>query len=324
MKVLDIPSSGSVNWRTASRNRNGQYIRNRSIPVQPRSSAQLAMRGFMTLASQSWKELLGDHQTAWKTFGSLHPRTDSLGQSNGLTGQQAFVSVAATNQLLGDAIPTGAPPQDPDFSAFREGTIDSTDGVTTITGYTPPQGGRVMIWASKPASTGRRFFGAPLYLQSSDVDATADIDITTQLALRWGTPPNGSVIQITQIPVTNGITGSKQVTQFTFNAGLQLPQPVLSTNFTITAGTGDINFTVVIMAVPLGVTHWQFEWKLTTDSVWQTTEPLIGSSSPPNYTGVVANSLASGSYSARMRWFSGTVYGLPGVWSDAVTGITIS
>lgn len=324
MKVLDIPSSGSVNWRTASRNRNGQYIRNRSIPVQPRSTAQLAVRGMLTLASQAWKSISVDDQTAWKTFGSLHPRTDSLGQSNGSTGQQAFVGVAATSQLLGYPIPAGAPPAEPDMSAFTEGALSSVDGVTTISGYATPTGGQVMIWATKPQSTGRRFFGPPVYLQASTVDGTAPINISAQLSARWGTLPNGSVVQITQIPVVNGIMGSKSTSQVTIDAGPQLAAPVVSTNMTATGGVGVISGTVVTAEVPGGVTYFQWRYRLSSDTPWNTVDPVKFITDNGTMPLTIADSLKSGTYTAAMRWFSGTVSGLPGVWSSNIAGLTVT
>lgn len=318
MKVLDIPSSGSVNWRTASRNRNGQYIRNRSIPVQPRSTAQLAVRGYLIDAAQAWRMLSSDDRLAWKTFGSLHPKTDALGQSNAPTGEQAYVGVNAVRLLLGQTF-LSTPPAEPDFSAFAEGTLSSVDGTVLVTGFACPVGGQVMVYASKPASPGRAFFGPALFLQASTVDQITPMDITAQLTARWGTPPDGSIVQIIQVPVVNGIKGAPEASQIQINAGLQAPAPIVTTNFTVTGGSAVINYTIVKATLLEGVTHWQFQYKKTGESNWVTTLPMIGTDDDGTYSGTLADSLKSGSYDVQIRWYSGTIYGLPGVWSATAT-----
>jgi hypothetical protein len=323
MKVLDIPSSGSVNWRTASRNRNGQYIRNRSIPVQPRSTAQLAIRGMLVLAAQSWKSLSTADQMAWSTFGSLHPRTDALGQSNAPTGEQAFVGVCVTSQLLGDGLITGAPPPEPVMSAFVEGTLHSDASTFTITDYVCPTGGRVMVWASKPSSPGRHFFGQPTYLQSSGIDDPNPIDISTQLAARWGTVPMHSVIQITQIPVVNGIMGAKATSQVIIGSGTPMAAPVISTNFTAFAGADQIAYTVINAAVPEGVTSFQFQYMLQTDTLWHPASPKnINPAEDPN-VGSVGHDLPNGDYYIQARWYAGTAPALPSAWSESAP-VTLS
>jgi hypothetical protein len=317
MKVLDVPSSGSVNWRTASRNRNGQYIRNRSIPVQPRSTAQRAIRGFLVLASQSWKALGADDQMAWKTFGSLHPRTDSLGQSNAPTGEQAFVGISCTSQLLGDGLIFGPPPAEPDMSGFVEGILDSSGATFTISGQVCPAGGRIMIWATKPTTTGRHFFGAPTYLQSTAIDQTTPIDISVQLAARWGTVPAGSVVQITQIPVVNGITGSPATSQIVIGSGTQMAAPVIAANFTLTGNAGSITYTVINAAVPELVTSYQFQVSLLTPVAYTERPPVIVNPADDPQAGTVKGSLAPTHYLVQMRWYGGSASGLPSAWSTS-------
>jgi hypothetical protein len=218
MKVLDIPSSGSVNWRTASRNRNGQYIRNRSIPVQPRSTAQRAIRGFLALCSQVWKSVTANDQAAWKTWADGHKRTDSLGQSQAMTGSQAFCSINSFRLLLGLTI-VQTPPADPDFSAFVEGVVTSTDGDVLVSTYTRPATGQIAFYVAEPRGAGVKFFGQGLYITTTAGSASTAIDLAPAIAARWGSLPDGCVIQVEQVPWVNGIKGASQIQQVTFAAG---------------------------------------------------------------------------------------------------------
>jgi hypothetical protein len=317
MKVLDIPSSGSVNWRTASRNRNGQYIRNRSIPVQPRSTAQLAIRGYLIDAAQFWRTLSDGDRLGWKTYGSLHPKTDSLGQSNAPTGEQVFVGTNAVRALLGQEFVKTAPGLI-DFSSFSEGIITSEDNTVVISDYTTPTGGSIMVYAAKPTSPGRSFFGAPLFLLATAIDATAPLDITAQLIGRWGTPADGSKIQITQTPVIGGIKGADEVSEIVFNAGVQVAKPIVTTDFTLSPSTASILFSVTTASIPDGVTQFQFQYHKTGETAWVTTTPTAGTVVGDYHTGIMADALADGSYDVQMRWAVGTIYGLPGAWSETL------
>ena len=218
MKILDVPMSGSANWRTASRNRNGQYIRNRSIPVQPRSTAQLAIRGFMALASQGWRNLSDGAREAWRTYGLAHPRTDSLGQSNPPTGAQAHAGINSFRLLNGLAQVT-EPPTDPDFSAFVAGTVSSDSGGLTLNGYTRPTGGQIAIYVAQPRSAGVKFFGPGTFIMSTTGAATTSIDIKGAVEERWGNLTAGMKLQVELVPWVNGIKGAPQTQQLMFEAG---------------------------------------------------------------------------------------------------------
>ena len=214
MKVLDVPSSGSINYKTASRNRNGQYLRARAIPVQPRSTAQLAVRGYMVNASQAWRALTKAQQAAWTTYGANHPRSDALGQSSAPTGAQAHAGINTNLQLAGLAMVT-VPPADPDFSAFVPGALTSTALSLTVTGFVRPTSGQIQFWATRPCGNGRNYFGKPTYIMTTTGASTSPLNIASQVAARFGTLAVGMVLQITQIPVTNGVKGSREVAQVT-------------------------------------------------------------------------------------------------------------
>ena len=93
----------------SSRNRFGQYRRARAVPVQPRSSFQMAVRCRLSVNAAAWRALTQAQRQGWTDLGAQMLRTDSLGQSNPLTGFQAYCSV--NNNLLscGQAVVSAAP-----------------------------------------------------------------------------------------------------------------------------------------------------------------------------------------------------------------------
>lgn len=214
MKILDVPQSGSINYRTASRNRNGQYLRARAIPVQPRTTAQLAVRGYLSLNSQEFGSLTKVQQAAWATYASLHPRTDSLGQANIMTGAQAYGSVNNLLRLQG-VTTVQTPPAQPDFSAFVAGALTSTALSITVTGYVRPSTGQIAIYCTRPCGNGRNFFGAPTFIQMTSGAGSTPLSLGAAVASRFGTLAAGMVIQLTQRPIVNGILGAPQVAALT-------------------------------------------------------------------------------------------------------------
>ena len=74
MKILDIPRSGSYAGITSSRNRFGQYVRNRRAPVQPIGTGRRAfIRSAFGNASTSWAGLTAEEQEAWIQFRGRTP-----------------------------------------------------------------------------------------------------------------------------------------------------------------------------------------------------------------------------------------------------------
>src|SRR6266487_1522274 len=109
MKYLGSTQSGSEGGTTASRNRYGQYLRRRAVPVQPRTPAQLNQRARMTTNAAAWRTITDAQRAGWSDLGSQISRSDSLGQTYTLNGFGAYTSV--NNNLLdaGDAALTDAP-----------------------------------------------------------------------------------------------------------------------------------------------------------------------------------------------------------------------
>src|SRR5262245_919240 len=109
MKFLGEPRSGSYQGVTSSRNRFGQYVRSRAIPAQPRTSVALQIRARLTAQAALWRTYTDVQREAWVSLGLLMLRTDSLGQTNPLTGFAASVSVNSVLATYAQATTADAP-----------------------------------------------------------------------------------------------------------------------------------------------------------------------------------------------------------------------
>lgn len=102
--------SGSVAGVVASHNRGGQYLRNRSIPVNPNTVRQTEVRSAFASASFFWRTLTDAQRGGWISYAAGTPRLNRLGESITLSGHMWY---AAVNGFLGSAGQPGtatAPP----------------------------------------------------------------------------------------------------------------------------------------------------------------------------------------------------------------------
>ena len=84
--------SGSIGGTVWSRNRFGAYIRNRSVPVNPNTDRQVAVRNIVRALTIAWQNTLTSAQrAAWNVYASNVVWLNRLGQSVNLTGLNHFI-----------------------------------------------------------------------------------------------------------------------------------------------------------------------------------------------------------------------------------------
>lgn len=85
-------ASGSVGGMTYSHNRGGMYTRGRTIPTNPSSSYQQAVRGALAALVNAWQnELSADQRAGWEAFAANVPVLNRLGDARNLTGLNWYV-----------------------------------------------------------------------------------------------------------------------------------------------------------------------------------------------------------------------------------------
>jgi len=189
MKILDVPQSGSVGAVTSSRNRYGQYRRQRATPVQPNSTAQQTAKTNLAARSQAWRSLTDAQRLAWDTYASEHPRTDALGQAITLTGHQMYNAINAGLLAAGYSAVTAVP----DGSAVAAcGAYNADDSYTLCevqSTYAVPATNRIVTWSSPPLSAGRSFNGDFRIIKNVVGSNTTNQTLAdyTDLAAKWGT-----------------------------------------------------------------------------------------------------------------------------------------
>jgi hypothetical protein len=96
--------SGSIGGTVFSHNRGGMYIRNRSIPTNPQTEKQIAIRTILSQQSALWRSASPSQQAAWTSWAAQHPVTNALGEKTTLSGQMAFVQLRHRLVQAGDTV----------------------------------------------------------------------------------------------------------------------------------------------------------------------------------------------------------------------------
>ncbi len=123
--------SGSVGGQTFSRNRGGQYVRARAVPITSTTPAALAAKARLATASSAWQGLTAGERTAWAFWANANPIINTLGMSTVLTGQQAFVGNHTRLALAGQTTLT-TPPIIPAPLALTSAVQDGDIGLGNV------------------------------------------------------------------------------------------------------------------------------------------------------------------------------------------------
>lgn len=205
MKVLDIPKSGSMAGLTASRNRSGQYLRTRAIPVNPASSAQGVVRARLAANSAAWRGLSNAQRAAWSGLGGMLSRQDALGQTVTMQGNQAYVSVNNNRVACGLTPVADAPGISTPIALL---TVTPTIGVAAFSiAYTATPlaaATYLMVFASPQRSAGRNYESDFRLIKVSAAAAASPLVCLTEYTAKFGVPVVGNRIFLQLITVTLG------------------------------------------------------------------------------------------------------------------------
>lgn len=124
-------ASGSVGGTVFSRNAAGPYLRNRSIPVNPATAFQVAVRNLLSQLTSGWVETLSDAQRElWETYAENVLLPGPLGNDRNI-GALAHYVRSNVSRLQAD--PTNLPRVDAGPGIFDLGTFTNP----TLADYDP-------------------------------------------------------------------------------------------------------------------------------------------------------------------------------------------
>lgn len=127
--------SGSTGGVTASRNRYGQYLRNRTVPVNPNTPRQQAVRSAFASGAILWQGLSNTQREQWRAYAATTPTLNKLGETVYLTGNAAFLAAYQWFAASGnDASWVETAPVTPGMSSWGSG-LDTELQLSVATGF---------------------------------------------------------------------------------------------------------------------------------------------------------------------------------------------
>lgn len=183
------PASGSLRSDTFSRNRFGQYIRNKSIPVNPNTDRQGLVRSSFAFLTNRWsQDLTQVARDAWDLYGSSVVMKNRLGQDVFLTGFNHFLRSNTIRKMRAGALKDNGPTvfelpdQDPLFAitcseaaqTFSIVYDDTLDWDNETDGY-------LWVFQGSPQNPQRNFFGGP-WRFLGQVDGVTGAPVASPLA----------------------------------------------------------------------------------------------------------------------------------------------
>jgi len=172
-------ASGSVGGLTYSHNAGGMYTRSRTIPTNPATAAQVAVRNAMSQLVVRWgTTLTAVQRNAWAVYAANTPVVNALGDAVNRSGQQMF--------LRGNVIRVqeGAPEADDgpttfDLGGFTAPTFSVSEATQLISVgfedtdlWANEDDSFAAVSASRPQSPGVNFFKGP-YRRAGTIDGDA-------------------------------------------------------------------------------------------------------------------------------------------------------
>jgi hypothetical protein len=171
LSQLMTSASGSINGVTGSHNKGGQYFRARTVPVNPNSPAQAAVRAALSSLTTAWGTILTEIQrTAWNDYAQVVPVTNSLGATVKLSGQQMFIRGNTPRMQAGLAVVYNGPVvmNRGSFTAVTAVCDSSTPSwdvtITIADDWNATADSAMLIYTSRAVSPGKQYFKGPYQL----------------------------------------------------------------------------------------------------------------------------------------------------------------
>ncbi|MFO7161178.1 MAG: hypothetical protein DIU81_006830 [[Clostridium] cellulosi] len=191
-----------LNGSVASRNRYGDFWRNKTSPVNRQTTHQTAVRALFAANSSAWRGLTASQRQAWIEAAPNFPFTDVFGDQLTLSGNALYLKLNQNLQNAGED-PISEPPAPVAIPVLAGFKLTFADGVYSISWDNTVTGDfKLMIYAAPNVSTGRQYV-KNLFKFCGVVDTlTSPQEISTLLTDRLGSLQAGTALWVKALLVS--------------------------------------------------------------------------------------------------------------------------
>lgn len=180
-----------LNGSVASRNRYGDYFRNKTTPVNPQTTYQQNVRAQFGNLSAAWRGLTQAQRNTWLAAGeNFHGYKDAFGDEMKLSGNALFISLNQNLLNTGNSqIDTAPFPVETQFLENFALSAAGAPGATVEMTWTNviSAGVTALVYAAANVPPGIKFVKNRLRLIATPVLTSTPHDITADLIARFGT-----------------------------------------------------------------------------------------------------------------------------------------
>lgn len=188
-----------LNGSVFSKNRAGNFLRNKVTPVNPKTSFQSDVRANLATHSSAWKGLTEAQIAGWNEAAKNFPYTDIFGDTKYLSGFNLYVKLSMNLQIAGVAA-ISQPPAPLTTIPIALVSITAAAGVITLSiGPTTVPADQVYVVEMTPGVSPGRNFLKNFYRQITVIDegtSTASFNVTAAYTARLGTPDVGTRVGV--------------------------------------------------------------------------------------------------------------------------------
>jgi len=201
---------GKLNGHVFSKNRYGNYVRNKVTPVNPSTVFQTAVRNRLAAISALWVLLTVAQRNAWNAAVGSYGKTNIFGDVVNPSGKTLHQKLNNELMITGTAV-ISTPPVPQGVDAFTSASLAIAAGAATATlTYAPAIAAdhKVKVYATPGLSAGISFVKSEYRL--IDVIATADaspLDIKAAYESRFGSLPAAGQKVFIKVVQVNTVTG---------------------------------------------------------------------------------------------------------------------
>lgn len=210
---LVVDGRGKLGGQVLSKNRTGNYIRNKVTPVNPRTSFQQTARQELGALSSQWKNLTESQRDAWRGAVAQYMKTNVFGDSVEPTGKNLFVGLNR-NLVNVRETPINLPAAPQELPVLELNSVTTPDGALTVSTndlstYTDVA---VLLFATPSLSPGVNFVESEFRMIGvfDASDTATPLDASTFYADRFGGMVDGQKLFVRLVLVST-ISGQKGV-----------------------------------------------------------------------------------------------------------------
>lgn len=175
-------ASGSIGGLTWAHNRGGLYTRARSIPINPQSAAQLAVRDAFADLSVAWSQTLSQaERDAWNLYAFNVLLPGPLGDPRNVGGMGQYIRSNTPRIINGDPRLDAAPTNFTQGIAatFSVAASEATQEILiSLPGPVPPSVFKIQLQEGRPQTPGVSFYKGPFQRFATVVGAAFPLTAT--------------------------------------------------------------------------------------------------------------------------------------------------